>query len=536
MTTWLERMAAKTANTEPGTVPADSGDAKFGIKQLVQYIEENYHLGRSSEGLMFAYPRSEREPRMAVEIRSMRRTLTRTLWRDKGIALGKDTIASALAVAEGIAEAKDPEHVAIRAAVRGEQVFIDLGDETGRVVRVTANGWRVEDPSPEHPLFRRTAAQHPLPEPIKGGTRDILRGMLRLDADDYRWHLAYGWLVSSVFADVSRPILWATGPQGSGKSTRARMLINVIDPRPALGGQPGKNEKDDSTVVKARFLASWDNISSVSQAVSDWFCRLVTGGEDGRRQLFSDDEFRAASIQRTGIATSIYLPPGLRNDATERLVIVPFERMPDSARASETALWEEYENARPAMLGALLDDISGVLRYRREAASQSRTRPRMADHADILAALDMATGDAREPFRRAYCEMIGSALADKALDDPFTLAVLETVALAGGEWTGTAKDLLQQATERYRANDADMRLPHWWPTSPRAVAAQLAAASESLKHAGVRYERLPKTRSGVPYRLTAEKELNVDVEASRPVRDPADERNAAARIFEQSHG
>jgi hypothetical protein len=490
--------------------------------KIVRYAQERYRLGRSTEGLLFALPKDPGAARVATEIRALKAPLSARLWEESGMVPARDAMSNALGVLEGLASSRDAEPVAIRSAVRGDTLFLDLGDSTGRIVRVTASGWTVEDPADDHPVFRRSAAMMQLPEPTRGGDVHDLRQLLRFEDGDQRWLLAYGWLVSSLFEDVSRPLLWCSGPQGSGKSTAARMLINIVDPRDALGGQPGKNLRDDTTALKARYVASWDNISAVSQAVSDWFCRIVTGGAAEERELFSNDGFRAISIQRTGVATSLYLPPGLRADAMERVVHVQYERMADTARASETALWAEYLEAQPHILGALLDDVSAVLRYRPQAVAQERARPRMADHSNILAALDMARGDADEAFRSAYCGVVDTALADKALDDPFALAILHVVAKNGGEWIGTAKALLRAASDEYRADSGDdpdrVRMPNWWPTNPRAVTAQLVAASEALKHAGVAVDRsLPKTKAGKPIKLSATKELDVDLPDAPPL-------------------
>jgi hypothetical protein len=68
-----------------------------------------------------------------------------------------------------------------------------------------------------------------------GGSRDEFRELLGLDAGDPRWLLIWGWLVAAFVEYIPRPILWALGSQGSGKTTRTRMILDLIDPADRLG-------------------------------------------------------------------------------------------------------------------------------------------------------------------------------------------------------------------------------------------------------------------------------------------------------------
>lgn len=481
-------------------MPAESPSAdepksrKFGAANVVDYIEQRYNLAVTTDGVPIAAPKDPAGARMACEVKDLRQGLTAALWRAERVAVSQQTISTALETAAGLAREGERLPVGMRSTVRGDELFLDLGDASGRIVRVTGDGWAVEDPDGSHPLFRRPSNQMPLPVPVRGGSMDALRELLRLGADDSRWTLIRGWLVAVLFDDIPRPLLWAMGPQGSGKSTRARMVMSVVEPAEALGAPPGRNERDDSVAAKAQFLVSYDNISQVSQAASDWLCRLVTGGADNRRTMYTDDELRTGSYRRSGVATSIVMPSGLGSDAVERLVQVPFSRMPNTERASETELWGSFADAHAAILGALLDDVSRALRHRAEAtARRGVERPRMADYGNVLMALDMAHGTdgAADGFLGVYFEKVSSSLADRALDDPLALAVLKLVHdTAGSAWAGTAQALLNRVCE-YAGDPKD--LPRWWPKSARAMSAQLTKAGESLLHAGVKIE---KSRSG----------------------------------------
>jgi hypothetical protein len=467
--------------------PADE-KPRFGAADVVDFVLDRYDLGRTSDGLLIAIPANPRAAKIARELGTLRGEILRDLFREQRISVGRETIGQAIETLKGLAEEAMTYRVAIRAAQLGASIHVDLGDQSGRFVEVSRYGWELRDPREEddpdaaRPVFRRTAATVALPAPEKGGSRDEMRRLLGFqDADDPRFRLLWGWLVAAVFESVPRPILWALGTQGSGKSTRARMLLSVLDPADRLGREPGKNERDDSTSARSRFLPSWDNIGSISAATSDWLCRLVTGVQIDRRALYTDDDVRTATLQRTGVATSIILPSGLGADALERLVLVEFERIADRAREAESTLWREFDEVHPRILGALLDDVAGVLRYLSDVRAERRSLPRMADYAQILVALDRHLGlDELDGYAATYAASVSEVLSDAAKADPLTAAVLTLVERGGGLWEGTSADLVEALKEW---SPIDSRAP--WPRTAKGMSDALKKAAEPLRATGV---------------------------------------------------
>ncbi|WP_346960752.1 hypothetical protein [uncultured Arthrobacter sp.] len=484
--------------------PQTPAEDRFGAADVVRFALEKYTLGRSTDGSVFVTSTNPKDPRIAREVRGLRSEISRALWRERGLTVGRDTVGTAMETLYGLAEDAPVSKVYLRSAKLGPSIHVDLGDTSGRFVEVSPYGWTVRDPREEddvtasRPIFRRTAAGNALPAPEEGGTRDDLRELLGLAEDDPRWKLAWGWLVASLFEDVPRPILWTLGPQGSGKSTRARMILNVVDPVDALGREPGRNERDDTTAASGRFLPSWDNIGNVSAATSDWLCRIVTGVEIGRRALYTDDDLRVSTLRRSGVATSIVLPFGLGPDALERLVLLELERVSEEDRRAESELWARFERLHGRILGALLDDVAGVLAHLHEARHAGHKLPRMADYALILHALDIhADEDDLDGYAAVYTRSVRGVLADRATSDPLTAALLKQVKSHGGEWTVGAEILLR-AIEVDRPDDPRAA----WPTSASSLSAALMKSHETLRAAGLEVER-KRTKKGSSITLRA---------------------------------
>lgn len=497
------------------TVTEEKADEKTAVAEsavtregVVNWVERNYQLFRSTDGLPFAVPTYPGSLRVAKEVRSIRANVllgyrehrAKKNKSGRGVIVKSEIMRSVMEAVGAIADASEETlPVALRSAQVGDnRVVLDPGTATGHVVDITADGWTVAEQSDDMPLFRRTSATMPLPLPEPGGSMDTLRGLLGLTADDRRWKLIRGWLVACLFSDYPRPLLWVSGPQGSGKSTRARMALSLIEPTESLGKEPGRNERDDSTAARGRFLVSYDNITTVSQNTSDWLCRLVTGVTDDRRALYSDDDLRPVSYKRTGVATSIVMPAGLGADALERIVAVQLDRVPDSERRGEAQLWANFEAQKPRLLGAILDDVALVLQHLGEIRSDtSRSWPRMADFGMILAALDRGLGMEDDAGHlAAYVGTVDESMSDRALDDPFTAAVLDFVKSRNGrEYRGKSPELLAELDKRSGWDWSSNRQPEWWPRSARALTSQLDRASESLRHAGVVLDK-ERTREG----------------------------------------
>ena len=68
-----------------------------------------------------------------------------------------------------------------------------------------------------------------------------------------------------------------------------------------------------------------------------------------------------------------------RPDLLDRALVVMLPSIPEEERKPEAELWREFEEARPAILGALFDAISGALGSVGDVWLEGM--PRMADFA-----------------------------------------------------------------------------------------------------------------------------------------------------------
>jgi putative DNA primase/helicase len=185
-------------------------------------------------------------------------------------------------------------------------------------------------------------------------------------------------------------------------------------------------------------VVAFDNLSHLSSEASNAFCRLTTGGSFVTRKLYTDDEEAIFQATRAVIINGIE-EVVIRGDLLDRSLLLHLPTLSPTQRREEIQVWREFDDARPRILGALLDAVSGALRDLETVTLTER--PRMADFAQWACAAAPALGWSAEQFLHAYTRNIQSA-NDLVLDaSPVAQAVLKFMEQQRC-WEGTATQLL----------------------------------------------------------------------------------------------
>ena len=118
-----------------------------------------------------------------------------------------------------------------QAAIEDDGVsdYLDLGDHSGRAVKIGAEGWSVVDRPGIH--FWRPQGLLPLPVPSHDGSVELLRRFVNTKESDF--HLLVAWMAAALRPTGPYPVLVIHGEQGSAKSTLAKVVRQLIDPQTA---------------------------------------------------------------------------------------------------------------------------------------------------------------------------------------------------------------------------------------------------------------------------------------------------------------
>ena len=334
--------------------------------------------------------------------------------------------------------------------------------------------------------FRRTRGMLPLPEPVRGGSLNLLRSLVNVTDSD--WPLVAAWLVSTCRPDSPCPVLALHGEQGSAKSTLARMLRACIDPSKAPLRSEPRDERDLMIAATNARLIALDNLSRIPPWLSDSLCRLATGGGFATRELYANDEEVLFDAMRPVLLNGIE-ELATRGDLLDRAIVLNLPTIPEDGRRSEAEIWRDFEASRPTILGAILDAVSHALRNLDSVHLEKL--PRMADFALWATAAEGALGVAPGAFMAAYTGN-REAANDLALEAspvaPAIIAFVERERL----WTGTATELLKGLNAI--AGD-EIQKQQGWPKRGNALSGILKRLAPNLRTAGVNFSRLNRSDS-----------------------------------------
>jgi hypothetical protein len=431
------------------------------------------------------YARIERDGHYEVwplGSKPLRAWLSRRFHLEYGRAAGGQALRDALDVLVGRALFEGSEcPVYVRVAGDGNDIYLDLGDPDWQAIRITSTCWEIVTDPPAR--FRRPKGLLRLPVPVRGGTVDQLRRFVNVrdDDQDSQWRLFVGCLVAAFRPDGPYPILALNGEHGSAKSTSAKIHRRLIDPNKSVTRAAPRDERDLAIAATNGAVISLDNLSTVPDWLSDTLCRVSTGLGFSTRTLYENDEETLFDACRPIVINGIGVL-GTRSDLLDRTIELELPRIPDERRQDEAQFWAAFDREQPAILGALLDAVSGAI-GRLDAVHLERA-PRMADFARWVVAAEPALGWPTGSFLKAYTGN-RDAIHEIALDAAVIVPPMRKM-LESGEFLGTATELLDRLAGIVGESATRRK---GWPGNATALSRELARIAPNLRSVGIEVEK-----------------------------------------------
>lgn len=471
--TAVDRESAEAAS-DAGPVPADD-EAPAKIADQLVALASNATLFHDEHDDPYATIRvDDHHETWRIELGHFSRWLCSQYYRAFKKAVPPASLTTAISQLSAMAAFDGDRHpVAVRVCRTGDIVWFDLCNETWQAIEITANGWRVVDNPPLR--FIRKPGMRALPLPTTGlGNLDQLFDLLRFDDRDLRL-LVTAWLVNCITATTSYPILALTGEQGSGKTTFCRALQRLVDPHDMEGRSPPRGEEDIAVAAQHAHLLCYENMSGISQQLSDSLCRVATGAGFAARKLFTDADERQLRFCKPIILNGID-DLATRSDLADRVISVQLEPIPKDRRLTEADLWATYTELQPQLLATILDIVVKVL------ATPNVDVPleRMAEYSRLGAKVAIALGLPPTAFSDAY-RVNRDVASQTALESSSIGSALIRI-VSTKRFHGPVQGLLQElqtAANVYEQRHAD------WPGSPRALGGELRRISPNLLRMGI---------------------------------------------------
>ena len=465
----------------------DEGGAGLGHSQteLLLQLGKEAELFHTPDGRAFAQVDADGGRRtFEISDQDFGDWLRHRWYQETQNAPSPEALRAALRTLVAIAHRGGPEYeVHVRVAAHEGCYYLDLANEDGYVVKMSSDGWETVRSSPVR--FLRCQGMRPLPMPERGGSlQEDLFPLLNLREGAQQVLIAL-WLVNSLIASPEYRLLVLQGEQGSAKSRTARTLRDLLDPSAGDVRSPPHSEHDLLISALHGHVLAFDNVSVLSQEMSDAFCRLATGGGLATRQLYTDRQqvlLNAVNpIILNGIEDIV-----TRADLVSRAISITLQPIPNERLRTKGELQRLFEDRWARILGALLDvAVHGLNRIKRLDA---KPLSRMADFDLMATACETALWPAGT-YEQAFAENEQESVDAGIEADTVAVAVLSMVRAmramrAGLLWKGTATDLLQELDPIHPTT----RRTREWPNSAHALGGRLRRVAPLLRHKGIEIE------------------------------------------------
>lgn len=417
-----------------------------------------------------------------VRSRAFKRWLAGTFYRTTQQVPQAQAMADAVNTLEGLAIFDGEEiETHIRLAEHDGKVYLDLANDAWQAVEIGPDVWTVVDDPPVK--FLRPAAMMMLPTPVHGGSINELQKFVNVGQD---FQLLVAFLVCALRPAGPYFCLNIGGEKGSAKSCLIDFIRMLIDPNKASVRSAPRSEDDLLIAAKHSWLLTADNLSDLPPWLSNAWCRLATGGGISKRELYTDDDEVILTAKRPSILAGI-TEVVTSSDLVDRLIRLECPTIPDDRRKLERTLRAEFEDARPRILGAILDGIAAALRN--IGTFELPEICRMADGSEWCCAAWPAFGWESSEFLEAYREnrSRGRHLAIEA--EPVGPVLIEWIEKIGGTWSGTATalldDLCKHAGFERDGDRPGKRRPKGWPGGPHILSGKLRVLASDLRVVGM---------------------------------------------------
>jgi hypothetical protein len=155
------------------------------------------------------------------------------------------------------------------------------------------------------------------------------------------------------------PLAAFVGEAGSGKSTATLYVHQLIDPTDSPLINVSADPRDYPPLLSSRHLVSYDNLSAVSDVISDLLARTATGATWATRRLNTNGDVYSARMLNPIILNGIPDTFG-RADLQERMITIRLARV--MRRKTDAEIEADFQRLHGPLLGLLLDGVSAALR------------------------------------------------------------------------------------------------------------------------------------------------------------------------------
>ncbi len=364
--------------------------------------------------------------------------------------------------------------------------YYDLTNSNWEVIKVTRKGWNIVS-NTQNPIFKRYKNSMSQSYPNRDYSSVCIEKVLNLfnlhSQKDRLLFLVY--VVSLFIPDIAKPILLLYGSKGSAKTTSFELVKNIVDPSIVETSSFPKDVNDLIQILSHSYVTYFDNITTISQSLSDLLCRVVTGSSYSKRTIYTVDDAFIYKIKRPIGINGINIASA-RPDFLDRCLIIEVNRISKEKRRKEEDVKNELKELIPDILGWVFDTLVKVLNYKYKNSDKIRLKeyPRMADFAEYGEIISRCIGYKDNEFIQVYFENIETQ-NDEVVESSIVAKVIIEFMEDQTEWEGSATHLHSLLTSYLESKDTRLARSKAWPNAANSLSRKLNELAPTLKEKGI---------------------------------------------------
>jgi DNA polymerase elongation subunit (family B) len=374
----------------------------------------------------------------------------------------------------------------------GNTILYDLTNPEWQIVRIAVTGWDIEY-APA--VFTRYSNQIPQVYPSKEyppGIFDIFIGLLNIKNDDDNILLFKVYIIALFYPEIQHPALMLYGEKGTAKSTLMELVKMLVDPSAIQTLAFSRNIESMVQKLAHNYICYFDNVSKITESISDILCRAVTGSGFSKRELFTNDDDIIYNFKRCIGINGINLG-ATKSDLVDRGLIIEHIPIPKHRKRLLKEIWQKFFEIRPQLLGYIFDILVKVLTFQKQNPDGLRLSeyPRLADFAEVGEIISRCMDNRPGKFIEAYFRNIELQTRDVVENDVVGKAIEIFIdSRVPPLWNGTITELLDLLTkiaqDNLKIKTSNGKL---WPQAPNSLSRRINLIKADLRSIGILVEK-----------------------------------------------
>ena len=292
-----------------------------------------------------------------------------------------------------------------RIAQLENEIWYDLGNSKWQAIKISEGKIQTVKLDENSPVFRRSQSLQEQIMPRKGNNLalDLLVNLLHISKQD---QLVFKVNLICLFLQAySMPMIVFDGSAGSIKTTVTATVKMTVDP---TGKRREDNvssmaEKPNDLIIQLynRYLTSFDNVSYIDPKLSDILCRAITGSNNQRRKLYTDDDEAIHSF-RSKIVLNGIIPTLDYPDLQTRLISYERDTIDESNLLTEKEFQEKLDELLPSVLGQIFITLAKALELYNTLNDKIKPKTRLSDFEVWGEIISRCMGNAPNKFLEQY--------------------------------------------------------------------------------------------------------------------------------------